>query len=68
MAAGVPHVHAHRWRRSYAHQWKLAGGDTGDLMLVLGWTSEDMPRHYGASAAAERALQTQARLAIGERI
>ena len=56
------------WRHSYAHQWKLAGGDTGDLMLVLGWTSEDMPRHYGASAAAERALQTQARLGIGERI
>ena len=68
MAAGVAHVHAHRWRHSDAHQWKLAGGDTGDLMLVLGWTSEDMPRHYGASAAAERALQTQARLAIGERI
>ena len=67
-AAGVPHVHAHRWRHSYAHQWKLAGGDTGDLMLVLGWTSDDMPRHYGASAAAERALLTQARLGIGERI
>jgi integrase/recombinase XerC len=62
------HVHAHRWRHSYVHQWKLAGGDTGDLMLVLGWISDDMPRHYGASAAAERALQTQARLAIGERI
>ena len=42
-AAGVPDVHAHRWRHSFAHQWKLAGGDTGDLMLVLGWTSDDMP-------------------------
>jgi integrase/recombinase XerC len=67
-AAGVPDVHAHRWRHSFAHQWKLAGGDTGDLMLVLGWSSDDMPRHYGASAAAERALQTHARLGIGERI
>jgi integrase/recombinase XerC len=67
-AAGVPDVHAHRWRHSYAHQWKLAGGDTGDLMLVLGWTSDDMPRHYGASAAAERAQQVQARLGIGERV
>ena len=67
-AAGVAHVHAHRWRHNYAHQWKLAGGDTGDLMLVLGWTSDDMPRHYGASAAAERAQLTQARLAIGERV
>ncbi|HEX8344702.1 MAG TPA: tyrosine-type recombinase/integrase [Actinoplanes sp.] len=35
-AAGVRGLHAHRWRHSYAHEWKLAGGDTGDLMLLLG--------------------------------
>jgi integrase/recombinase XerC len=67
-AAGVPDVHAHRWRHSFAHEWKLAGGDTGDLLLLLGWASEDMPRHYGASAAAERAMETQQRIGIGERI
>ncbi|WP_307817148.1 tyrosine-type recombinase/integrase [Micromonospora fiedleri] len=67
-AAGVADVHAHRWRHSFAHEWKRAGGDTGDLMLLLGWTSEDMPRHYGASAAAERAQETQARLGTGERV
>jgi len=39
-----------RWRHSLAHEWKRAGGDTGDLMLLLGWTSEDIPRHCGASA------------------
>nr|WP_296067975.1 tyrosine-type recombinase/integrase [uncultured Actinoplanes sp.] len=66
--AGVADVHAHRWRHNFAHQWKLAGGDTGDLMLVLGWASDDMPRRYGASAAAERAQQTHARLRIGERV
>jgi integrase len=66
--SGVDGVHAHRWRHTYAHEWKLAGGDTGDLMLLLGWTSEDMPRHYGASAAAERAQQVQARMGIGERV
>lgn len=64
--AGLAGVHAHRWRHSYAHEWKLAGGDSGDLMLILGWTSEDMPRHYGASAAAERAQAVQARLRIGD--
>jgi integrase len=64
--AGVPGVHAHRWRHTYAHQWKLAGGDSGDLMLLLGWSSDDMPRHYGASAAAERAQIVQARLRIGD--
>ena len=61
-------VHAHRWRHNFTHEWKLAGGDTGDLMLLLGWTSDDMPRHYGASAAAERAQQVQARMGIGERV
>jgi integrase len=64
--AGVAGVHAHRWRHTYAHEWKLAGGDSGDLMLVLGWTSDDMPRHYGASAAAERAQAVQARMRIGD--
>lgn len=68
LRAGLDNVHAHRWRHTYAHEWKLAGGDTGDLMLLLGWTSEDMPRHYGASAAAERAQQVQARMGIGERV
>jgi integrase/recombinase XerC len=67
-AAGVEGVHTHRWRHNFAHEWKRAGGDTGDLMLLLGWTSEDMPRHYGASAAAERAQETHARMGIGERV
>jgi integrase/recombinase XerC len=68
LAAGLSGVHAHRWRHNFAHEWKRAGGDTGDLMLLLGWTSEDMPRHYGASAAAERAQETQLRMGIGEHV
>jgi integrase/recombinase XerC len=68
LAAGLFGVHAHRWRHNFAHEWKRAGGDTGDLMLLLGWTSADMPRHYGASAAAERAQETQLRLGIGEQV
>jgi integrase/recombinase XerC len=67
-AAGIPGVHAHRWRHNYAHQWKRAGGDTGDLMLLMGWSSDEMARHYGASAAAERAQEAQQRMGIGERI
>jgi site-specific recombinase XerD len=66
-AAGLDGVHAHRWRHTFAHEWKRAGGDTGDLMLLLGWSSDDMVRHYGASAAAERAQENQQRLGIGER-
>jgi integrase/recombinase XerC len=67
-AAGLTGIHAHRWRHNFAHEWKRAGGDSGDLMLLLGWTSDDMPRHYGASAAAERAQETQLRLGIGENV
>jgi site-specific recombinase XerD len=66
MAAGLSGVHAHRWRHNFAHEWKLAGGDTGDLMLLMGWSSDDMARHYGASAAAERAQAAQVRMGIGE--
>jgi len=67
-AAGVAHVHAHRWRHTFAHEWKRAGGDSGDLMLLLGWESDDMPRHYGASAAAVRAQETHLRMGIGENV
>jgi site-specific recombinase XerD len=66
--AGVARVHAHRWRHNFAHEWKRAGGETGDLMLILGWESEEMARHYGESAAAERAQENQARLGIGENV
>src|SRR5436305_355900 len=32
LRAGVDGVHAHRWRHTYAHEWKLAGGDTGEAL------------------------------------
>jgi integrase/recombinase XerC len=52
LATGVAHVHAHRWRHTFAETrwWRH-----GDLMLLLSWASEEMARRYGASAAAERA-------------
>jgi len=36
-------------------------------MLLLGWNSEDMPRHYGAGRC-QRAQSVHARRGIGERI
>ncbi|MFC7529357.1 tyrosine-type recombinase/integrase [Actinoplanes sp. GCM10030250] len=66
--AGVQGTHANRWRHNFAHEWHKKGGNTGDLMLLLGWASEDMPRRYGASAAAERAQELQSQMGIGERI
>jgi integrase/recombinase XerC len=68
LAAGVANTHAHRWRHNFAHEWHRAGGNTGDLMVLLGWASEDMPRRYGASAAAERAQELQVQMGIGENV
>jgi site-specific recombinase XerD len=68
VAVGLSGVHAHRWRHNFAHEWKRAGGNIGDLMLLLGWSSEDMPRRYGASAAAERAMEIHQRLGVGENV
>ncbi|MEV0910771.1 tyrosine-type recombinase/integrase [Streptomyces hokutonensis] len=68
LEAGLVKLHAHRWRHTFAHEWKRAGGDTGDLMLLLGWTSQEMPRRYGASAAAERAQETHRRIGVGDHV
>lgn len=42
------------------------GDNEGDLMLLMGWTSDEMLRRYGQSAAAERAQEVQLRFGIGE--
>jgi hypothetical protein len=36
-------------------------------MLLMGWSSDERPRRYGLSAAAERAQDLQVRFGIGER-
>lgn len=54
-AAGVPPIHAHQFRHTYAHEYLLAGGTEGDLMREMGWTSRSMVDRYGRSAGATRA-------------
>jgi integrase/recombinase XerD len=54
--AGVK-FNPHRFRHDFSHRYLLNGGQETDLMQQNGWTSSDMLRRYGASAAAERARE-----------
>ncbi|WP_243659280.1 tyrosine-type recombinase/integrase [Tamaricihabitans halophyticus] len=66
--AGIENMHAHRLRHTLAHEWQLAGGNEGDLMAVMGWSSREMLRHYGASAAEVRAQEAHRSLDLGSRV
>lgn len=61
-------LHAHRFRHDFSHRWRDAGGSEHGLMLIAGWTSTKMVRHYGKQAAARRALTEQESLGIADRL
>lgn len=53
--AGIPPVHPHMFRHTFAHMYLKGGGKEGDLMQVTGWRSRQMVDRYGASVASARA-------------
>lgn len=63
--AGVARVHAHRFRHSYAHDWKVSQGSNEGLMATGGWSSSKMAEHYGKAARASRALAEQQQIMRG---
>jgi integrase len=52
--AGITDLHPHAFRHTWAHAFRAAGGNEGDLMLLGGWRSRAMLDRYGKAAAADR--------------
>ncbi|THA78378.1 integrase [Streptomyces sp. A0642] len=66
--AGIDELHPHQFRHTFAHQWKVAGGNEDDLMRITGWKSRQMLSRYAASAGGERARLAHKRISPGDRL
>lgn len=66
--AGLPKIHPHQFRHTFAHEWKAAGGSNDDLKRLGGWESDQMIYRYGKSAADDRAREAHRRLSFGDKV
>jgi site-specific recombinase XerD len=66
--AGIPDLHPHRFRHTFAHDFLMNGGQERDLKRLAGWSSDVMLERYGASAADARAKAAAQRMKRGDRV
>jgi site-specific recombinase XerC len=64
--AGVGKIHPHQLRHTFCHEFRARGGQLDDLVVLAGWAGPAMALRYGASAAAERALDAAGRYSPGD--
>ena len=67
-AAGIPELHPHMLRHSWAHYMKKSGESEENLMRLAGWRSHQMVARYAASVADERARESSKSRALGDRL
>jgi site-specific recombinase XerD len=66
--AGIPLLHPHQFRHTFAHLWMSAGQSEHDLAKLAGWNSLQMVGRYASSAAVDRAKEAHSRLNPGDDI
>lgn len=65
--AGV-RIHPHLFRHKWASEFRRAGGEEGDLMVLGGWRSRATMDRYGKAAAGDRAVEAYRRRSLGDRL
>lgn len=64
--AGLPWLHPHNFRHTYATSWLLKGGSAFHLQTIGGWASMALIRKTYAKAAVEQAALDEAERLFGD--